>query len=1193
MSSAADYSRLTHHEHILQRTDTYIGSKDTNTEHRWVFNPDTGHMTWCAVEYNPGIYKIFDEVLVNARDAWMRSITEAERTPVKHIDVTFTRSESGVATIRVSNDGDGIPVEQHPKEKIWCPELIFGNLLTSNNYDSAEGGKKEKLTGGKNGYGAKLANIFSKRFTVETVDARVAKKYTQTWRENMYVCDAPVVKKSAAKGMVAVEFEPDLARFGCTEFSTDMEYVLRTRVVELAGHIGRDVKVSWNGTVVASNTFEKFVKLFLREDAAALAHEIAGPRWEVAAVLSRQLYAEEDGLPDDKHISFVNGINTRRGGKHVECVARHVLADCCEIAKKKKKLDLKPGQLKDSVVFFVNAVISDPAFDSQIKETLTTQVKDFGSSPKFTGKLVEGLVKLGLLEDAAALLEAKLARDAKKTDGKKKSTIRGMPKLTDAEWAGTAKSGECTLILTEGDSAATSAISGLAIVGRERWGVFPLKGKLLNVRDASMTKINDNEEIANIKRILGLERGKVYTDTKDLRYGRIMVMADQDHDGSHIKGLVMNFIHAEWPSLLKLGGFVCSLLTPIIKATRGKQVESFYTIPDFDRWKEANGGGRGWHVKYYKGLGTSDPKEAREWFVRMAEVKYDWDGTTDDSLQLAFNKKRADDRKAWLQAFDPERTVDTSSGRVAFSRFIHDELIHFSNADIIRSIPSMMDGLKPSQRKILYGCLKRNLRSETKVAQLAGYVSEHAAYHHGEASLTGAIVNMAQNFVGSNNINLLKPKGQFGSRLQGGKDSAAPRYIFTELSSIVDAVFKKADSAILEYLDDDGMLVEPKYYLPVLPMITVNGAEGIGTGFSSFVPPHNPAHIVALLRARLNGQLATLEGRVLDPWWFGFKGRLSRADEVTWKMHGVYTFDDATHSVHITELPVGTWSADYKEKLETWIAAEEEFEKGVKKAARAAGGGAGGDGASVSTTGREAEGTGLKSYKEANNDVEVNITLYFNEDKYYDWKSAPAAFEKKFKLVDSVKTTNMHAFSPEGVIRKYATVGDILEAFYVPRLAAYGERKRVQLEALGAELEEIDARLLFVRAVLDGRVVIARKEDEEIVEQLRAIGLPAISLREEPGNIKAYEYVLKMRIDRIKAKAVLDLEEELEKKAREKAELEAKTEAQIWLEELAEFEGAWGTFTEARMAEAAEALASAATGGANKKKIALKKRGGA
>jgi DNA topoisomerase-2 len=243
-------------------------------------------MAYRAVNFNPGFYKLFDEIIVNARDALVRS-AEPGRTPIKHIDVSVSAE-----SISVENDGDGIPIEMHPTEKVWTPELIFGHLLTSGNYNKEE----EKIVGGKNGYGAKLTNIFSKRFTVETRSPKHGQKYSQTWLKNMSVAEKAVVKKDAsAKGFVRVSYEPDLGRFPGLNLD-DMLLVLRTRVVELAAMAGKDVKVSYNGTAVPNSTFEKFVKLFVRDD-TPVAYERCGERWEVAAVMARQLF-EEDGVPD-------------------------------------------------------------------------------------------------------------------------------------------------------------------------------------------------------------------------------------------------------------------------------------------------------------------------------------------------------------------------------------------------------------------------------------------------------------------------------------------------------------------------------------------------------------------------------------------------------------------------------------------------------------------------------------------------------------------------------------------------------------------------------------------------------------------------------------------------------------------------------------------------------------------------------
>lgn len=1138
------YKKLSHREHILELPDTYVGSVETHEEWRWVLDGD--RMVHKKISFNPGFYKLFDELIVNARDARVRSITSVN--PIKHIDICVKESDDAL-TISVENDGDGIPIEQHAEHKVWVPELIFGHLLTSGNYDKAE----EKIVGGKNGYGAKLVNVFSHEFKVEVRSPAQGQKYLQVWKDHMSKCEKPSIRADKGKGFVKVTYTPDLNRFIGFD-SSDMINVLKSRTYELAAVCGKDVKVSWNGSVVASNTFEKFVRLFLSEGSSSLVYEACGSRWEVAAVLTRNLYSEESAGSDEgaRSVSFVNGINTAKGGKHVDAVVRSILGDFCEAATK-KKVPVKPGQIRDAVVFFVNATIVNPSFDSQTKESLTTPSAKFGSVFK-SEKLVDGLMKIGLLEEAQHALEAKSAKDAKKTDGSKRKTLRGFPKLEDALWAGAARSSECTLILTEGDSAATSAISGLNIVGRERYGVFPLKGKMLNVKDISQEKFNKNEELTAIKAILGLRQGQKYKDKSSLRYGRVMVMADQDHDGSHIKGLLMNLFHTEWPELMRMG-FLCSLATPLLKASRRSEVLSFYSMGEYERWLQTRGT-TGWTIKYYKGLGTSTKQEAREWFERLTEIYYDWDDRTDDSLSLAFNKKRSDDRKEWLAGYDPKRILDIGGGgHVPYTRFINDELIHFSNADNLRSLPHIIDGMKPSQRKILYGCFKRGLRSEVKVAQLAGYVSEHAAYHHGEVSLCGTIVGMAQNFVGSNNVNLLVPNGQFGSRLLGGKDSASPRYIFTYLEPMTDKIFRKEDASILKHLEDDGMIIEPEYYLPTVPVLLLNGCVGIGTGFSTDIPPFNPSDVVRVLKQRLNGVLSNLRLVTLKPWWQGFKGEVLSVGDGTYITKGIVHFDDTKNTVTITELPVGVWTKDYKTFLDEMASVEKPMKDGEKvpKSMEYA----------YTDDGKPV----LKGFDDLYTDEEVKFVLYFDEDTYEDMKAHPEEFEKRFRLTSSWRTSNMVAFDANMKINKYPTVGHMLEAFYEPRLAAYEKRRCAEMGRLESEAVEADAKARFIRAVLEGTLDLRRASDLAIVEAMKKHSLPALSSDKDPEKVDAYEYVLKLRMDRVKATAVEDAEASVLAAKTAVAKLEATTASELWLNDLVEFEAAWEKMVTARITE--------------------------
>ena len=1161
---AESYKKLTQREHILQLPDTYIGSRDSHVESRWIYDGETGRMVFRDITFNPGLFKIFDELIVNALDhvTRMAAVSEKEKR-VTRIVVTVSPTQ-----IVVHNDGEGIPISVHPEYKVMIPELIFGHLLTSSNYDETE----EKTVGGKNGYGAKLTNIYSREFVVATCDGKIA--YEQTFRDNMAVVEKPVMKKvsgSAAKTYTEIRSTPDIGRFftGATEIPADMLAVLRTRVVDAAALASANgckvflaAAVGGAATLVPVNSFEKYVRLFTDGAEVPVFYERAGPRWEIAAVLTRHLHG--DVSTDDRHISFVNGIFTRRGGKHVEAVARAVLGGFCDGPG--KKLDLKPAQLKDAVTFFVNATIVNPSFDSQTKETLTTPVAKFGSKFEISEKFITRLAKEGgLLDEAQAILDARLSRAAKKVDGRKATTVRGIPKLEDATWAGTAKSGECTLILTEGDSAASMAIAGLKEVGRERYGVFPLRGKVLNVRDASMKEKTDNKEITCLKRILGLEHGRVYKDTKPLRYGRVMVMTDQDVDGSHIKGLLINLFEAEWPSLLDMN-FLCCLMTPLLKATKGSLVRCFYSASEYEKWSGSEEGKKsGWHIKYYKGLGTSTAVEAREYFRDMTLVRFTCDELSRESIDMAFREKRSDDRKEWLDTYSRERVLEVPTGGadVTYTRFINDELIHFSIADNLRSIPHVMDGLKPSQRKILWAARKRNLVGEIKVAQLAGYVSENAAYHHGEVSLTEAIIGMAQNFVGSNNINLLSPNGQFGTRLEGGKDSAAARYIFTALSPIQSTLISKADDPGLTWLEDDGQSVEPDYYMPVLPLLLVNGADGIGTGYSSKVLSYSPRDLVAALKSRLSGSVTDLTETVLNPWYDGFRGPvLVSADGRKVTTEGVFQFfDDEGCRVRITELPVGVWTKNYKAFLEKMLEGEEE-PKAVKakgKTEKGKGEKPDDDAASVVSGSVKI----LKSFQEAYTDEDVEFTLTLEPEYYHEARTFPAEFKKKFRLTKSTTLSNMVAFDVDGLLRRFGSVGSILEMFYVRRLGGYVTRKTSELARLEAEITEIGARARFVKAVVSGELVVANATDEALLAGLKGLGLPPLS---SPGSedLRGYEYLLRMRVDRLKAAAVLELEAELVTVTAARDALAAKKPEDLWLTDLDVFSAAYDVFSAAK-----------------------------
>ena len=741
-------------------------------------------------------------------------------------------------------------------------------------------------------------------------------------------------------------------------------------------------------------------------------------------------------------------------------------------------------------------MIENPAFDSQTKENLTLKVSSFGSKCGPMDSFVKEIIKhTPIVDKIVSFSRAKQSAQLKKTDGSKTSRISGIPKLEDANMAGTKRSSECTLILTEGDSAKTLAVAGLGVVGRDLYGVFPLRGKLLNVREANHKQIMENAEISAIKKIIGLQHGKVYEDVSTLRYGHIMIMTDQDHDGSHIKGLIINFLDHFFPSLLKIPSFLLEFITPIIRATKKNETRDFFTIPEYEAFKVDN---EGWSIKYYKGLGTSTPKDAKQYFSDLKKhVKSFMPvNDTDRSLiDLAFNKKKADERKNWLGEFVPGTYLDQSKHDISITDFINRELILFSMADNVRSIPSVMDGLKPGQRKVLFSCFKRNLKNEIKVAQLFGYVAEQSAYHHGEQSLCATIVNMAHDFVGANNINLLLPIGSFGSRLQGGKDAASSRYIYTSLNPLTRLIFSEHDDPILNYIDEDNMKIEPDFYLPVIPMVLVNGADGIGTGWSTNIPNFSPLDVIKNIRKLL----ANEEMVDMLPYYRNFRGSISEQAPGRYLIEGIYEqLSDTT--LEILELPVGTWTQNYKEYLESLV------QTGI-----------------------------IKDYKEYHTEKKVNFLVTYNN-------SFP------LKLSTVINTSNMVCFHPSGKIKKYETPLEIIKDFYTFRLEYYDVRKTYRINAIKEELNKLENRVRFINYVISGRIQINNRPNDEIIQDLENFNF---------SRLDNFEYLLGMKISSLTKEKVQKLNKEYEEKKRELEILQSKSPKDLWNEDLLKFEEAY------------------------------------
>ena len=1048
--------KLTHVEHILKRPDSYVGPVSRVGEPYWIYEND--HFERKTVVYSPALLKIFDEILVNAIDR--------NSLYPKNVTSLCVSVDKASGEISIENNGPlgGIAVKMHDKEGLWNPELTFGHLLTSTNYDDTQ----KRVVGGRNGYGAKLTNVYSSKFSVKIKDGENKCIYTQEWSGNMKKCEPPKIKKySGTTSSVCVTFVPDWKRFGMSSMDDAIYKIFEKRVYDANICTSQNCKVKFQGEPLPKSTFTTYAKMYTKSDEMCT---FTSDRWSVCVAPS------DDGF---EHVSFVNGICTTKGGSHVDHVSG-ILANGI-IEDMAKKIKLRPQQVKNAFFVFVKATLVNPSFSSQVKSECTLKPQDFGSKFEPPKTFIKTILKTSVQNELLALSKFREMKELKKTDGSRKSKITGIPKLDDANKAGTQHSGKCTLIVTEGDSAKTLAIAGLSVVGRDHYGVFPLRGKCKNVRDASVKQLTENKEFNDLKKILGLQQGKVYTSLSELRYGRLMIMTDADNDGSHIKGLILNMIHYFWPSLLKLK-FVVSMVTPIIKATKGPETKSFYTDSTFRHWY--GNGKQGWKIKYYKGLGTSTSAEAREYFKKIKDltVQFDTDESMDDSIILAFDKTKSDLRKTWLLESTEKKPSELeipygNVERLGISDFIHKDLVNFSLADLKRSIAHVSDGLKPSQRKVLYACFTKNLTSEMKVAQLAAYVSEKTSYHHGEVSLADTIVKLAHNFMGSNNINLLEPCGQFGTRLMGGKDASQTRYIFTKLTKSARQLFDPKDDPVLQYLDDDGKQIEPDYYVPILPTVLVNGTEGIGTGFSSYIPPFNPDDITTNIQRIINGETIV----PMKPWFDKFTGCVFSNEEGVWVTEGVWS--QSGNILKITELPPGRWTQEYKEYLDTLV-----------------------------------EKKKISNYVNNSTTEHVNfdITGYSGND-----------IIKDFKLQKTFHVTNMHLFHPTKGIHKYESPEEILTDFFEIRTKTYKKRKTHLISVLKEKTKKLENMSRFVDMVISEKLIVFKRKRSELENEMKSLFDTIENSYDYLLNIKTYQYtheaVQSLREETVKTKHELEV----------------------------------------------------------------------
>jgi DNA topoisomerase-2 len=1044
------------------------------------------------VVYPDGLLRIFIEVLSNAIDNVWRS-----RDAGVSCSKILVSLDTDTGQTSVWNDGLTIPIRKHDVEtEIYVPELVMGHLLTSSNYDDTENRK----TSGRNGYGVKLTNVYSVRFDYEGYDEERGLQYKQTWTNHMKKRKDPTIRECSKKGSyTVVRWIPDFSLFSCDRYPTDMIHVIEKICLDTA-MITR-IPVYFNKT-------RYHVKCFL--DYTRHYPDFPAKEYAMLHLTNDKDESYEIVVSSSKHpsVCFTNGIYNPEGGFMIDKLENEMFRRLLLKINKKTKKNLTVRDVRPYFTFFVNAVIHNPEFNNQSK----TRVLGPDNVPiQIPEKTISAIMKWEFMDRIQEVLRMKDMIQLKKTEKQnKKYKIEGFDK---ANFQGHPKhKKDCTLILCEGLSAKTYAVTGIQVgwnekKGRDWFGIYALRGKLLNVKNATNDTISKNKEIGDIIKILNLRFGCDYSiqeNMETLSYHKILIITDADVDGIHICSLLLNFFHTLFPSLLQRP-FLYWMMTPIAKIFyTPSEVRVFYHDSEYQ--KTIEGMSRKPHkIRYYKGLGTSNDSEVRETFAQKV-IRYVYDPETDHTMQKVFHKKNADDRKEWLTGYDPERYVlPQESYRI--SDYLNQELIRFSIDNCSRSIPNLYDGLKLSTRKILYAVLKKNLSHQgksMKVAQLAGYVAEVSNYHHGEQCLYDTIIRMTHDYVGSNNVPYLFPDGQFGTRSYNGNDAANARYIFTRLSRFIDKIYRQEDSPLLHYSLDDGDLVEPDYYIPILPMILVNGCNvGIGTGWSCHVPNYNPRE----LRDKI---LQWLPSRSIDPdeingmtpYYHGFNGTIERVDPHKFVSKGVLEKENGTWLIR--ELPVGMWTDKYKYFLE-----DLQDQKKIRN---------------------------LKNYSTPN-----TVSFRF---------TAVVPFEpttESMNLVSNILLTNMVLFTEnDSCMKKYPDIHSIFDEYCHKRIAVYGLRKEKQIEDLRRTIRLLSNKLRFLREVNDKSLELFRVPEEEILKKL---------VEKKYDKIDgSFHYLLDLPVRFFTIEKMRQLENDLQNKKTLLQELMSKSEERLWTEDLEKIE---------------------------------------
>ena len=616
------YQILSEIDHILQRPGMYIGSVVTETSMQYVL--EDNKFIQKEVRMNPGLLKIFDEILSNSLDESKR-----KGTKLTTIKVDINKYEG---TISVYDNG-GIPVELMEGTKEYIPSICFSKLRAGSNFDDTE----NRTWVGTNGIGSCATNIMSTLFEVETADGK--NKFSEYWTDNMKKHSHVKVCKTI-QHYTRVTYTPELSRFGMSEIDNDTIKLIEKRVYEAAG-CNPNLNVYFNGKKIQINSFKDYCEMYLQDGDVLIYDE--NKDWQVGVSVSSSGSFQQ--------VSYVNSVYTYDAGTHVDMILNQITPYLREKISKKYKTDILPGQIKNHIFLFVNSTVYNPAFSSQTKEKLITDIKNFGTEFKLTDKFLKQVYNSEITNSITDWLDQKKQADEKKAErevNKSLSKIK-VEKLIDTKFAGGLQKDKTMLFITEGDSAA----AGFRQYRTSYMALYPIRGKILNIRDATREKIRANKEIQGIMSAMGLKfgespfeyrNGKLFQD--NLRIHEVIFLTDSDTDGYDISGLLLNIFAYYWPEMIKEHR-VSRIESPILICRRGKEKIDFYTQREYEEWCQKHDVTK-YEVTYYKGLAALENTEYKEMLLNPRKFYYELDENAHKELDIWFGKD-SDKRKEKLK----------------------------------------------------------------------------------------------------------------------------------------------------------------------------------------------------------------------------------------------------------------------------------------------------------------------------------------------------------------------------------------------------------------------------------------------------------------------------------------------------------------------------------------------------------------